>query len=221
MKKLLTVICMLLVVLCARAEKAAFIAGGYSYTRKADSKILITDPAVDKGFTIPGVATFTMIKGAGSKQPTVAGNKMILNLNNEIIITNADGVKINTVKIRYATSPYGQNTQINWDADNRNSNKQFSRNKGSGETGTNIRTQEYVSASENVRLIAKGELHLSFVEIEYTLSATSAVGGVYSDDDSTPVEYYNIQGIRVRPDALLPGIYICRQGNRITKILIR
>ena len=34
-------------------------------------------------------------------------------------------------------------------------------------------------------------------------------------------EYYNLQGIKVPADRLTPGIYIRRQGTKITKILIQ
>ena len=40
-------------------------------------------------------------------------------------------------------------------------------------------------------------------------------------DASTPVEYYTLHGVRTDATALTPGIYICRQGTSVTKILIR
>ena len=39
------------------------------------------------------------------------------------------------------------------------------------------------------------------------------------DDENAPVEYYNLQGIRVEnPSA---GLYIMRQGKKASKVLIR
>ena len=38
-------------------------------------------------------------------------------------------------------------------------------------------------------------------------------------DQNAPVEYYNLQGVRVANPA--PGLYIRRQGNTATKVLVR
>lgn len=50
--------------------------------------------------------------------------------------------------------------------------------------------------------------------------AVSGIGNITVDADM-PVEYYNLQGIRVAADKLTPGIYIRRQGNKVTKVLVR
>jgi hypothetical protein len=39
--------------------------------------------------------------------------------------------------------------------------------------------------------------------------------------DQPQPEYYTLQGIKTSADRLTPGIYICRQGTKITKILIK
>ena len=39
--------------------------------------------------------------------------------------------------------------------------------------------------------------------------------------DNIEPEYYNLQGIKVPADRLTPGIYIRRQGTKITKILVK
>ncbi|MCM1504177.1 MAG: calycin-like domain-containing protein [Muribaculum sp.] len=41
------------------------------------------------------------------------------------------------------------------------------------------------------------------------------------NDDNAPVEYFNLNGIRVNGENLAPGIYVKRQGNKVSKILIR
>lgn len=53
-----------------------------------------------------------------------------------------------------------------------------------------------------------------------TLEDASGIGSVAIDAD-LPAEYYTLQGIRVNPDALTPGIYIVRQGTATHKISIR
>lgn len=47
---------------------------------------------------------------------------------------------------------------------------------------------------------------------------SSGIGSVTVSDDNAPVEYYNLQGVRV--DNPTPGIYIQRQGNKVRKIRV-
>lgn len=53
----------------------------------------------------------------------------------------------------------------------------------------------------------------------------TGIGNVNGDADSAdpaaPVEFYNLQGVRVPADRLTPGIYIRRQGNKATKVAVR
>lgn len=53
--------------------------------------------------------------------------------------------------------------------------------------------------------------------------STSAIGGIESDviDENAPVEYYNIQGVKVNGDNLAPGFYIVRQGKKVSKIFVK
>jgi len=44
---------------------------------------------------------------------------------------------------------------------------------------------------------------------------------VDAEDPNAPVEYYNLNGIKVNGDNLIPGIYIKRQGKKVEKILVR
>lgn len=46
----------------------------------------------------------------------------------------------------------------------------------------------------------------------------SGVEGVVADDENAPVEYFNLQGMRVSADQ--PGIYIRRQGSKVEKVSI-
>lgn len=48
---------------------------------------------------------------------------------------------------------------------------------------------------------------------------TTGVEGVGVDD--APVEYYNLQGVRMTSDALAPGIYIRRQGTKVEKVVVK
>lgn len=49
----------------------------------------------------------------------------------------------------------------------------------------------------------------------------AVIGGNTAADNDAPVEFYNLQGLRVGADNLTPGIYIRKQGNTATKILVK
>lgn len=57
----------------------------------------------------------------------------------------------------------------------------------------------------------------------YDITDTSLSGVVNLETApiDAPVEYYNLQGVKISGDNLVPGIYIKRQGQKVTKILIR
>lgn len=50
------------------------------------------------------------------------------------------------------------------------------------------------------------------------ISPLSGIDSIVSDSDA-PAEYYTLQGVRV--DRPTPGIYICRKGSKVTKVIIR
>ena len=47
------------------------------------------------------------------------------------------------------------------------------------------------------------------------------ISDITVDGDNADVEYFNLQGIRVDADNLTPGIYVRRQGNKATKVVIK
>ncbi|MCM1348119.1 MAG: chitobiase/beta-hexosaminidase C-terminal domain-containing protein [Firmicutes bacterium] len=49
----------------------------------------------------------------------------------------------------------------------------------------------------------------------------SAIESVAVDNSNAPVEYFNLQGVRVDADNMVPGIYVRRQGTEVTKILVK
>ena len=40
-------------------------------------------------------------------------------------------------------------------------------------------------------------------------------------DPQAPVEYYNLQGLRIPADRVVPGIYVVRQGRVVKKVLVK
>ena len=48
----------------------------------------------------------------------------------------------------------------------------------------------------------------------------SAIGEIGVDPANGPVEYYNLQGVRVAAENLIPGFYVVRQGDKVAKVFI-
>ncbi len=54
------------------------------------------------------------------------------------------------------------------------------------------------------------------------LISSTGIDDITADDDNASIEYYNLQGMRVKADNLTPpGLYIRRQGSKTTKIIVR
>ncbi|MDE7351408.1 MAG: hypothetical protein K2N25_10085, partial [Muribaculaceae bacterium] len=71
--------------------------------------------------------------------------------------------------------------------------------------------------SNDVQITNTNGCHIYFITVTAG-SGTSAVENV-AIDENAPVEYYNLQGVRVaNPEN---GLYIKRQGNKATKVLVK
>lgn len=55
----------------------------------------------------------------------------------------------------------------------------------------------------------------------YLVTGTSAVNNISVDSEDAPVMYYNLQGVRVNGESLLPGVYVKVQGKTATKVVIK
>lgn len=55
--------------------------------------------------------------------------------------------------------------------------------------------------------------------LTYTNVNGAGVNDVFDDDDNAPVEFFNMQGVKVSGDQ--PGLYIRRQGSKSTKVLVK
>ena len=49
----------------------------------------------------------------------------------------------------------------------------------------------------------------------------AGVAEIVIADENAPVEFYNLNGVRVNSDNLIPGLYIRRQGAKASKIIVR
>lgn len=49
----------------------------------------------------------------------------------------------------------------------------------------------------------------------------AGVAEIVIDDENAPVEFYNLNGVRINSDNFVPGLYIRRQGAKASKIIVR
>lgn len=73
---------------------------------------------------------------------------------------------------------------------------------------------EYVCSMTNA-LFPK----LTLTTAPIIVDATSGVAELEGDDANAPVEYYNLQGVKVSGDA--PGVYVRRQGKHVSKVIVK
>ena len=63
------------------------------------------------------------------------------------------------------------------------------------------------------------DMNVNLVDMTLKFDGTTGVESISIEDSTAPVEYFNLQGVRVEnPEN---GLYIVRQGNKVSKQLIR
>ncbi len=94
-----------------------------------------------------------------------------------------------------------------------------------GQSGTWSGKEWTAPESENVTTVSftpTAKMFFSTMTVTYGPSSLGAIDDIFGDADANaPVEYYNLQGIRVAADNLTPGFYVVRQGSKTAKVLIR
>ncbi len=91
------------------------------------------------------------------------------------------------------------------------------------EEGENYEIYVPVTAGNYLSIRAKsvlGDLHSEELvkNVDASGNIISSVEGVAADYMNSPVEYFNLQGVRVAADQ--PGLYIRRQGSKVEKVAI-
>ncbi len=61
----------------------------------------------------------------------------------------------------------------------------------------------------------------AYITLQLPASYSSGIDAVIEDDAEAPVEYYNLQGMRVHNIEGTGGIYIRRQGNKTAKVYVK
>ncbi|MDE6395814.1 MAG: hypothetical protein K2K84_00915, partial [Muribaculaceae bacterium] len=57
----------------------------------------------------------------------------------------------------------------------------------------------------------------------FATTNTAGVDDIVVDgvDNDAPVEYFNLQGVKVDADSAAPGVYVRRQGSTTSKVIVR
>lgn len=53
------------------------------------------------------------------------------------------------------------------------------------------------------------------------VATTSGIDSIGANGEEAEAEYFNLQGIKMNPENLAPGIYVRRQGNKVDKVLVK
>ena len=82
-----------------------------------------------------------------------------------------------------------------------------------------------LSISQNVNpmaLIYEDDSRATFKRFQVTGEGESAITDIVAGfDKNAPVEYFNLQGVKVNVENAAPGLYIVKQGKKVAKQIIR
>lgn len=81
-----------------------------------------------------------------------------------------------------------------------------------------ITPKTFGEAVLRIQSVSRG--HVAYHDILIDI-AKVGVDNVAADSTDAPAEYFNLQGVRVDADNLTPGIYVRRQGNNTSKVIIK
>lgn len=167
---------------------------------------------------VNGPMTLTIAKEEGSDPKwwkNANGTNELRAYNNNVITlkANKDGFKL--VKVLFSGSV----------------NKTVAASIGSYSNGVWEAPQEASQDSESnsivtlLTLTPAATLNVNNIHVIYAEdpnATTSAIDSIVVDgDEDAPVEYFNIQGVRVSGEQLVPGFYIVRQGSKTSKIIVK
>lgn len=135
-----------------------------------------------------------------------------------------------TGKIQLRVYNGGSTTVKSTDPDNNITKIVFTYNNGSTSyknvtapaTGTwTATTGTWTGNAQEVTFNYTGTQQINAIEVFCAEGLTAGIDNVVVDnDENTPVEYYNLQGVRVENPAA-GQLYIKRQGSKATKVIIR
>lgn len=81
-----------------------------------------------------------------------------------------------------------------------------------------VQSFNIVPAKNSITFTNTGEQPFVVLVVEYSDDATSGIADIVTDENA-PVEYFNLQGVRVENPA--NGLYIKRQGSQVSKVIVK
>ena len=185
-----------------------------SVSATADDKVT-TNVLTDAVFT-NGPVALTVNKGSeGTNDPRWWSEKSDNNIraykNNEIsVFLIEDGYRIESVTFSQITGSASWATS-------------WAITPADGTLNGKVWTAAANSLVNSVEFVPAAASRIAKIEVKYVADENGVQGieDIVNDNANAPVEYYNLQGIRVNGDNLTPGIYIRRQGTEVTKVYVR
>lgn len=87
--------------------------------------------------------------------------------------------------------------------------------------GATVTGKEVTSAGvSEIILTCTGTSRFKSITVKYNPNAGAIEDVIEDADADAPVEFFNLQGVKIGSDNLTPGIYIRRQGSKVTKVLV-
>lgn len=80
-------------------------------------------------------------------------------------------------------------------------------------------TGTWTGDAQSVTFAYTGTQQINTIEVFCTKGLTTGIDNVETDDTDAPAEYFNLQGVRV--DNPQNGLYIKRQGSKVTKVIVK
>lgn len=71
--------------------------------------------------------------------------------------------------------------------------------------------------NKSTELLVQGIKVMTYTQTDYPQGA--GINDLITDDSNAPVEFFNMQGVKVSGDE--PGLYIRRQGSKTDKVIIK
>lgn len=156
----------------------------------------------------------TMNKGEGTdnprwwlngSEPDIYYNVRIYKNNAATISANRNGYKLKSVTFKQRDT--------NWNAGN---------SADSGTLDGKVWTPTENAITTNVKFTFAGASRFNCIDVLYVEdpdAQVSGIGNIAVDNENAPVEYFNLQGVRI--DNPGTGIYIRRQGSKVEKVCIK
>ncbi len=66
-----------------------------------------------------------------------------------------------------------------------------------------------------------GSMATTPAKAEYAINKASGIEDITVGNEEAPAQYFNLNGVEVNAENLTPGIYVRRQGNTATKVVVR